>query len=319
MTLISRPTLVTNIKSTDKNFKEASQQELFQTVLDYAIALKAKDQKGALNCEIKLEAWCKGEGKKYPDAVSYIQGRIKGHMAKPSGPSFKESVTIEGRKAPLEIRGEGMPEDAMKEIVGFIKSYFPLVREPAGGENVGPRKDWFAGSSQGEVASALKSLNTYLTTKCTTLTFVKLSVGSKCDGGDVEDTLAGQVLPTVMIDGEDRPDYRKADGYTKVPSGLRIFIGPLYFSVTNNYDAMLKTIVIYRWMTVFHELSHKILKTRDHVYELDNCKNIKGTGDAVQCADSWGYFLTDYAAKTNRLPGQTGGGKVAEMKAKFGG
>ena len=56
--------------------------------------------------------------------------------------------------------------------------------------------------------------------------------------------------------------------------------------------SILSTPAIYRWMTLAHELSHKVLKTSDKVYELPECKRIKDTADAVACADSWGRALT---------------------------
>jgi hypothetical protein len=105
-----------------------------------------------------------------------------------------------------------------------------------------------------------------------------------------------------MLPGVSRQDYRLAGGHTNVQSGLRIFFGPLYFSVKEGYDALLDTVPIYRFMTHFHELTHKILKTRDHRYELKNCQAEKNNPDAVECADSWGYYLVDYAGETNQLP-----------------
>jgi hypothetical protein len=160
----------------------------------------------------------------------------------------------------------------------------------------------------------------YLNHRCTGISFKVLQAGNRCDNSAVGTGLAGQVLPTVMLKGEDRPDFRAANGYLKVPSGLRIFLGPLYFSVRTNYDPMLKTVAIYRFMTLFHEMSHKIIKTTDQVYELDKCQNIKDTPKAVMCADSWGYFLTDYAAQTNRLPGgKSTTSSVASLRSKFGG
>jgi hypothetical protein len=71
--------------------------------------------------------------------------------------------------------------------------------------------------------------------------------------------------------------------YPSVPKGFEKVSGP--FSPR----------AIYRFMTLAHELTHKIIKTSDKVYELPNCRAIKDSPDGVMCADSWGYFLTAYA------------------------
>jgi hypothetical protein len=71
-------------------------------------------------------------------------------------------------------------------------------------------------------------------------------------------------------------------------------------------------------LTLFHELSHKIIKTVDELCGLYDCLRIKDTPHAVTCGDSWGYFIIEYAAQTNRLPGGTPG-QIRAPKAKFGG
>lgn|GEM_PF-3562991 len=244
---------------------------------------------------------------KYRQAVDFLQGkkdkwdffhnRVSG-FSRFSVADFERDVTIPGRSAKLLVRGEGLAPGDMEEIIGNLRILCPLIRELAADPKAGPRRDWFAQQSLDEVATSLDNLDQYLNTRCTRLTFKRLHVGMRCDS-DVDDpddlvtrNLAGQVIPTVMLKGEDRPDYRTAGAYLKVPSGLKIFIGPLYFSVRRGYDEILKTPAIYRYMTLAHELTHKIIKTSDKVYELPNCRAIKDTPDAVMCADSWGYFLT---------------------------
>ena len=259
---------------------------------------------------------------KYAKPLAYLQGCIRAKIAKPDNSMiYKMSLTVSSRQAPLELRGEGFPSlSFMEEIASNLKIICPLVRELAQGERRGPRRNWFAEQSLPEVQSALVNLDMYLNHKCSCITFKVLHVGNRCDNDRVESSLAGQVLPTVMLKGEDRPDFRRANGYLQVPSGLRIFLGPLYFSVQANYDAMLTTVAIYRFMTLFHEMTHKIIKTVDVDYELPNCQRIKDSADAIRCADSWGYFLTDYAAETNRLPGgKSSTSRVGALRAKFGG
>jgi hypothetical protein len=258
---------------------------------------------------------------KYAGPLAYLQSCIQAKIAKPDESMiFKMSVSVSSRKAPLDLRGEGFPSLAfLEEIAKNLKIICPLIHELASPQRPGgPRTTWFASESLNEVQSAIVNLDMYLNHRCSRLTFKVLPVGSRCDNDEVRGSLAGQVLPTVMLKGQDRPDFRRESGYLQVPSGLRIFLGPLYFSVRTNYDEMLSTVAIYRFMTLFHELTHKIIKTVDKVYELPRCRAIKDSADAVMCADSWGYFLTDYAAQSNRLPGaQTS--KVGVLRAKFGG
>lgn len=257
---------------------------------------------------------------KYATPLAYVKTCVSGKFAKPSESAlFKMEVSISSRSAPLEVRGEGFPSlTFLEEVANDLKTICPLVQKLAKSKDIGPRSNWFASGSMSEVQSALVNLDQYLNHRCTRISFKVLQSGKRCDNSEVEEGLAGQVIPTVMLSGEDRPDFRTANGYLRVPEGLRIFLGPLYFSVPTNYDAMLTTVSIYRFMTLFHELTHKIIKTVDETYELVGCKGIKDTDRAVKCADSWGYFLVDYAKETNQLPGKRTS-KVDALKAKFGG
>jgi hypothetical protein len=230
----------------------------------------------------------------------FLKNKVSG-FGKFGAADFKEDITIPGRGASLLVRSEGLAPGEMREIIVNLIKLCPLIHQLASNSKLGPRRDWFAQASLPEVDTALQNLDKYLNTRCTRLTFKRVHVGMRCDSNvtDPNDLvtsgLAGQVIPTVMLKGEDRPDYRKPDAYLKVPSGLKIFIGPLYFSVRDKYDAILNTPAIYRFMTLAHELTHKIIKTSDKVYELPNCRAIKDSPDGVMCADSWGYFLTAYA------------------------
>ena len=271
---------------------------LFQNAVD-----KDKDLKWS-EVEKLLSNIPHDKKQKYKDALDFLTSRkdkwdlltgtkVKG-FAKFPVIDFQEEVTIPGRGASLLIRGEGMIPGDMREIINNMVRLVPAIHQLATNDSLGQRREWFAQQSLQEVKDSLDNLDKYLNTRCERITFKRLHVGMRCDRSVVTRGLAGQVLPTVMLEGEDRPDYRKPNAYFKVPSGLNIFIGPLYFSVRNNYDAILKTPAIYRFMTLAHELTHKILKTSDKVYELPNCKGIKDSADGVMCADSWGYFLTEY-------------------------
>ena len=242
--------------------------------------------------------------------TSQLQGNLakpdlsgqKGKFPKPQLASYKETVPFPDR-TPMEIRGEEFfnPTD-MHQVMNHLKLICALIHELAKNVRTSPWNNWFPQASYNEVRSAVRNLDLFLSTKCSGITYRKLVTGKRCDNDVVKTSLAGQVVPNVMLPGVSRQDYRLAGGNTNVQSGLRIFFGPLYFSVKEGYDALLDTVPIYRFMTHFHELTHKILKTRDHRYELKNCQAEKNNPDAVECADSWGYYLVDYAGETNQLP-----------------
>ncbi len=317
-------TLLTRLKTVNPKFDDSIVDNVREGSINYTGMMQQAKNSSAMQVEIEIQAMLRGFSPdvkaKYANALAYVQGKIKGSLAKPNDSAvYKMTVSISSRQSPLLLRGEGFPSlAAMEEVSNDLKIICPLVHELAQSEQRGPRLNWFARDSLKEVQSALVNLDKYLNGKCARISFKVLTVGDRCDNDKVGTGLAGQVLPTVMLKGEDRPDFRQENGYLQVPGGLRIFLGPLYFSVRANYDAILKTVAIYRFMTLFHEMTHKIIKTTDQVYELDNCRAIKDTPRAVMCADSWAYFLTDYAAEAGRLPGEKSS-KVGALKARFGG
>jgi hypothetical protein len=293
-------------------FTESAFASLLEKIRAYNTNLQLGNQVKTLQSEVGIQGVLRGLSQdlktKYAKALGYVQAKIKGALAKPDDSAiFKLTLPIASRSSPLEIRGEGFPSlAAIQEVGSNLAIICPLIHDLAKSDHEGPRRNWFAQGSLAEVQTSIVNLDQYLNSRCTGISFKVLQVGGRCDSDTVVASLAGQVVPTVMLDGEDRPDFRKPSGYLKVPPGLRIFLGPLYFSVNEHYDAVLKTVGIYRFMTLFHELSHKIIKTTDVEYELPNCLRIKDTAEAVKCADSWGYFLTDYANSKKRLPGQRG-------------
>ncbi len=325
-TATTKTTFVTAFQIFNKQYAESmlkptrKEPNLYDKVLQQASSLKAAQ--AGIELEGALRSLSPEVRGVYAGPLAYVQSCIRGKMAKPDESQiFKMSLTISSREAPLDLRAEGFPSlAALDEVAANLKIICPLIHELAGSDTVGPRRNWFARESLAEVQSALVNLDMYLNHKCQRLTFKVLKTGKRCDNSEVEEILAGQVIPTVMLEGEDRPDFRKENGYLQVPAGLRIFFGPLYFAAgADDFDEILRTVAIYRFMTLFHEMTHKIIKTTDQEYELLNCRKIKDTPQAVMCADSWGYFLTDYAAETNRLPGGGKSSKFDALKARFGG
>ncbi|MGI4853056.1 MAG: hypothetical protein ACRYF4_03290 [Janthinobacterium lividum] len=327
------PTVVEQIvslgKKVDPSFAEASFGELLPLIKKYEARglsdmtfMTALDMQKARNGipapqKLKyaqiltaLDTWLGGKG--------FGPGQFDG---KKPGFAYNEMVAIPGR-APLKVIAEDFAsQQDVHEIVAHLKLICKIVAEMNQRPSETPWNEWFPKPAYSEVCSSLKNLDSYLNSKCQLMTYRQLTVGKRCDNSAVKKGLAGQVVPNIVMPGFERGDFRKEGGNVHVQSGLRVFFGPLYFSVKTNYDPMLKTVTIYRFMTHFHELTHKILKTLDKVYELDNCKKIKGSADAVMCADTWAYYLTDYAGKTNQLPGEGKkvNSKIAGMAAKFGG
>jgi hypothetical protein len=273
----------------------------------------------------------------YSKALGYLMSRLGsgvsdpmqlmgtfGRFKKPPPPDLKTGVLMAGGQlVNVSTEDFGSRLEPM-QIITHLKLISELVRDLAVKPNASPWKEWFPKTAYPEVASSIKNLDSYLNVKCQRITYRKLVAGKKCDNGEVQGNLAGQVIPNIVMPGFDRADFRKEGGNVHVQSGLRVFFGPLYWTVKDKYDKMLKTVEIYRFMTHFHELTHKILKTTDQVYELDNCKKIKNTEKAVMCADSWAYFLVDYAKEKGKLPGETVVNptmkqKFSALKAKFGG
>jgi hypothetical protein len=276
----------------DKLLQQASHSKAAQAEIELKAALLS------LNPQLKM---------KYAGPLAYVQSCMKGKIAKPDESQvFKTSVKLAGRGAPLDLRAEGFPSlAALEEVANNLKIISLLVLQAAGwGERGGPRSDWFAQQSRAEVQSALENLGAYLSHRCERLTFKVLKTGMRCDNGEMGENVAGQVIPTVMLEGQDDPDLRKENGYLHVPTGLRIFLGPSYLApVAGYYDAVRKTLTISRFMTLFHEMTHKIIGTTDEgrTYGYHSCKAIKDTDGAVKCADSWTYFLSAYAQALHRL------------------
>ncbi len=309
MAAIDMQEFVKQCRAANPLFKENVFASLLEKIKAYNTNLKLGNQARTLQSEAGIQILLRNLSQdlktRYAKALAYIQAKIKGALARPDETAvFKLSIPIASRSSPLDVRGEGFPSlAAIQEVGRNLAIICPLVHDLAKSDHEGPRRNWFAQESLREVHSSIVNLDQYLNRQCTGISFKVLRVGGRCDGETVDNSLAGQVIRAVMVGHEDRPDYRKQGGYLKVPWGLRIFFGPLYFSVNEHYDAVLKTVAIYRFMTLFHELTHKILRTQDKVYELSNCLSIKDTANAVMCADSWGYFLTEYANTRNRLPG----------------
>lgn len=73
-------------------------------------------------------------------------------------------------------------------------------------------------------------------------------------------------------------------------SGFRIILGKWFMCDPDPYEAS---------QTIYHELTHKVCKTEDHEYGVQDCLALASTNPrkAVENADSYGYFMKNYLVK----------------------
>jgi hypothetical protein len=195
-----------------------------------------------------------------------------------------------------------------------------LAGNPA--ERIGLFQTWFGGSNVQRSIRMLRNMNQYLQSKCSRIVFVAWQAGAY--GAVAPTVLSGQsplkplwngrrldrpslfgnLMYEDLIENETDEDYRREGGYLRVPSGMRIYLGTGY--VTPGVEQVprgLATTVGLRVNTIFHEMSHKILKTKDHANPFGNgkcygywkCTTIAKTRQelAVTNADNWGHFMAD--------------------------
>ena len=86
------------------------------------------------------------------------------------------------------------------------------------------------------------------------------------------------------------PGGAKEHGTYHVGSGYRIILGQQWVRVTNRFD---------RAGTIYHELTHKILGTNDHVYGDKESRSLRKS-DAWRNADNYCHFLINYI-KSKRI------------------
>ena len=69
-----------------------------------------------------------------------------------------------------------------------------------------------------------------------------------------------------------------------VGSGMRLYLGNATVSQAPiNFGELVQTI--------YHELSHKVIGTNDHIYGYNESKGLIADGRALKNADNYGYFL----------------------------
>jgi hypothetical protein len=70
-------------------------------------------------------------------------------------------------------------------------------------------------------------------------------------------------------------------------SGYRIILGKWFTADPDQYEAA---------QTIYHELTHKVGKTKDHCYGVDLCRKLAKSEPrkAIENADNFGYFMKSF-------------------------
>jgi len=94
---------------------------------------------------------------------------------------------------------------------------------------------------------------------------------------------AAWVYPTNTRDGT-RQTITDGTPLFHTGSGMRLYLGNATVSQARiNLGELIQTI--------YHELSHKVIGTNDHIYGYNESKGLIADGRALKNADNYGYFL----------------------------
>lgn len=82
-------------------------------------------------------------------------------------------------------------------------------------------------------------------------------------------------------------------GEYHVGSGMRIVLGKAFVSFTNKYE---------RAGVIYHELTHKVLGTNDHTYDINVCKKLAktNTAKAMKNANNYYFFIKEFGEQYDR-------------------
>jgi len=201
--------------------------------------------------------------------------------------------------ANIEVKFEGVPANLQAEIKRYVVE-IPAVLRMSFQSKWGAdyREKWFGERDTVPILNMLASVDKYLNDKCTRITFVKVVGGHY-----------GAVWPTIVGASENIGDFKKGGGYLMVPSGLRIDLADAYITPETKSGGVsggtsgLYTVPLQRVNTIFHEMTHKILKTDDVVfpgtttecYGEGLCKDLRTLHPslAINNADNWGFYISE--------------------------
>lgn len=164
---------------------------------------------------------------------------------------------------------------------------------------------WFGTSPLGEVIQGIFVMNKYLSTYTNTITFV--------DARNQSEKLLGVVRQDPIPHSTEKRDVYDVKSvvpmgagdyaYVKtlpcqgtknqsahVGSGMRIYIGERGFHPSKTD--------IDGGLTVYHEINHKLLGTKDWAYKPDPCRQLATStpAKALNCPDNWAFFVQALSA-----------------------
>lgn len=163
--------------------------------------------------------------------------------------------------------------------------------------------EWFGSATNGTLKSNLERMAGILDDSGRTLTFVNASKkGLKVSYNPDDISEAPKLLDKALTKSEMSGVFGyafpvkndcagKDNPLFHVGSGMRIYLGPQFFSTGDNWE---------RLQTVYHELTHKVLGTNDHEYGPKACRELATLDPqkAMINADNYGYFVTSLLGKT---------------------
>jgi hypothetical protein len=188
--------------------------------------------------------------------------------------------------------GRGFPNDMRIATKLACVTLEGLSTIAAGAPPAGLMVEWFGSSSDPDLFQNLRMMNNVISDSKRTVTFVDargidLKVAYNPQDISASPSPAAPSGTPGQFYGFAFPVNMGSMHTTRfhVGSGMRIYLGDGYFYTGNQRE---------RVQTIYHELSHKVLGTNDHMYEADPCRDLaKNRPDlAKRNADSYGFFAT---------------------------
>jgi hypothetical protein len=174
-----------------------------------------------------------------------------------------------------------------KATAGITKALNSDVKERA------RAKLWFGDSDLAEIGDCVLTMNEFFESSKRLVTFVDRRKGTDRlieYAGPGKQATYGESAPMTWKDyaavkclSDDAEPFS-----AHVGSGLRVYLGERFFHPSKT--------TIDRANTVYHELSHKLLKTVDHEYGAQSCLALARSApeQAIWNADNWSFYAINF-------------------------
>jgi hypothetical protein len=196
----------------------------------------------------------------------------------------------------IQIKFEGISTSKQALLVQGTTEAHRLAASFNPGTHGALMIEWFGpgADTDGALVGNLRLMHKVLDDSMRTVTFVERSHGSLQVNYNPDNISAPPVLmppgsPHAGLAGTFAyafPTDARGQSETKqhVGSGMRIYIGPAFGTRNRHEDAQ----------TVYHEMTHKVLGTNDHMYDADPCRDLalNFPAKARKNADNYAYFIT---------------------------